>query len=133
MGFPSIQKKKKKKSVNCTNIWSSNRKLGKHQQEKKVMTTAFAFLSATGKCPQPEHTFQGSFWIHHCSVVIGKKILGKWQPLKCKVKVRKRDFQGASSCISLTWHAVVKEYTKMPKKTSTVGPMKRNPKSIVIP
>jgi len=59
----------KNKSVNCTNIWSSNRKLGKHQQGKKFMTTAFVSLSATGKCARPQHTFQGSFWIHHWSMV----------------------------------------------------------------
>lgn len=40
-GVPSIQKK----SVNYPNIWSSNRKLGKHQQRKKFMSTAFGFLS----------------------------------------------------------------------------------------
>lgn len=38
------------------------------------------------------------------------KILGKWQSLKHKVKVRDKDFQGTSSR-----HAAAKEYTKGPK------------------
>lgn len=49
-----------------------------------------------------------SFWIHHWSVVIDSKILGKWQSLKHKVEVRDKDFQGARC-------AVAKDCTKGPK------------------
>lgn len=58
------------------------------------------------------------FWIHHWSVVIDLKILGKWHSLKHKVEVRDKDFQGAR-------HAVAKKYIKELQNQGTMGPMKK--------